>query len=166
MKKLLITLYKCIAKYLSPLGITRYSPIRKTVVFIITKLKSDYLYVSGDKLYLDKLDSLHLSIYNNHEAWETEVLKKIVKKGDIIVDIGAHIGYYSLLFAKIVGNKGKVYAFEPDKNNFKLLMKNIKTNGYNNIIPVEKALSNKNQKIRLYISDENRIIQNSTVLTV
>ena len=69
----------------------------------------------------------------------TALVKRIVRNGDIVVDIGAHIGYYTLIFARLVGPKGKVFAFEPEPNNFNLLIKNIKINGYKNIIPVQKA---------------------------
>lgn len=50
------------------------------------------------------------------------------KKGDIVIDIGAHIGTYTLNGAKRVGEKGMVVSFEPDPENFALLSKNIQTN--------------------------------------
>jgi len=54
------------------------------------------------------------------------LFKKIIKPGMNIVDIGAHIGYYTTFFAKLVGSTGAVYAFEPDPDNFKLLERNTK----------------------------------------
>ncbi|MBU3925958.1 FkbM family methyltransferase, partial [Patescibacteria group bacterium] len=86
---------------------------------------------------------------------EIDLLKKILKPGMIFVDIGANIGYFSLVSAKLVGDQGQVYAFEPDPDNFNLLEKNIKANNYKNIIAVNKAVSNKSGKARLYLEPDN-----------
>lgn len=86
-----------------------------------------------------------------HEEATTELFKKIVKKGDVVVDLGANIGYFTLLAAKIVGEEGRVYAFEPEPRNFKYLGKNIELNGYNNIVPVHKAVSDRSGKTKLFI---------------
>jgi FkbM family methyltransferase len=72
-----------------------------------------------------------------------------------VVDMGANIGYYTLLFARLVGEKGKVYAFEPDKDNFAILKKNVQINGYKNVVLVNKAVSDKTGKTKLYISADN-----------
>jgi len=71
------------------------------------------------------------------------------------VDVGACIGYYTLLAAKQVGPSGKVYAFEPAPTNYELLLKNISLNGYRNVITVQKAISNMTGYTKLYLSDEN-----------
>jgi FkbM family methyltransferase len=86
-----------------------------------------------------------------HEEATTTLFKKIVKPGDIVLDLGANIGYFTLLAAKLVGTKGKVYAFEPEPNNFNYLRKNIDINGYMNVSSYQKAVSNKNGKARLFI---------------
>jgi FkbM family methyltransferase len=67
------------------------------------------------------------------------------------VDLGANIGYFSLLAARLVGREGKVYAFEPEPRNFGLLLKNIELNGYNNIVAVQKAVSNISGSISLFL---------------
>ena len=67
------------------------------------------------------------------------------------MDIGTHIGYYSLLAAKLMENSGKVYAFEPEPYNYNILTKNIEINGYRNIIPIKKAVSNNCGKTMLFI---------------
>ena len=112
--------------------------------------------VHGHKMYLDEADSLHLSWGGSHEPFETQFFEDNVKPGDIIVDIGANIGYYTLYFAKKVTNQGHVYAFEPDPVNFELLNKNIEINKYKNITAINKAVSNTNEIIKLYICNENR----------
>lgn len=111
--------------------------------------------VNGHKMFLDPSDSLNLLIWGVHEPLVTKLVKKYVKKDDIILDIGAHIGYYTIILAELVGEKGKVFAFEPNPTNFALLKRNVKINGYNNVILVQKAVSNKTGRIKLYISKDN-----------
>jgi FkbM family methyltransferase len=63
-----------------------------------------------------------------------------VKEGDIFFDIGAHVGFYSLLGSKLVGEKGKIFSFEPSPRNFTYLKKHIELNKSLNIIPAQKAV--------------------------
>ncbi len=86
-----------------------------------------------------------------HEEATTALFKKIVKPGDVILDLGANIGYFTLLAAKLAGAKGRVYAFEPEPNNFKYLRKNLDMNDYKNVLAYQKAVSAKNGKTRLFI---------------
>ncbi len=119
-------------------------------------IRAEYVEIEGQKLFLDKEDSLMLSIKNNdHEKLETACLKHIIKKGDNVIDLGANIGYYTLISAKLVGESGNVFAFEPDPSNFEILLKNIKENKHKNVTPVQKAVSNNSGKINLYISKRN-----------
>ena len=75
-----------------------------------------------------------------YEPYETELILKQVKSGDIIVDVGANIGYYTVLFADKVGKKGKIIAIEPDPINFEILQKNIKENKLFNVVAVQAAV--------------------------
>ncbi|HVA96930.1 MAG TPA: FkbM family methyltransferase [Candidatus Acidoferrales bacterium] len=133
--------------------------LKKQLVPIVNKLKPDFVIAQNHKIYIDKKDSIVSEVLLSEKIWEpyeTKIIKRKIKKGDIVVDIGAHIGYYTLIAASIVGDKGKVYAFEPDPSNFHLLKKNINVNGYTNVVTVNKAVSNKNGNKRLYLNDENR----------
>ncbi len=111
--------------------------------------------VYGHKMFLDKKDFLELAKYGFYEKSITELIKKKVKKGDVVLDIGANIGYYTLIFAKLVGKKGKVFAFEPEPTNFSLLKKNVEVNGYKNVVLVQKAVLNKIGKLNLYLNEDN-----------
>jgi FkbM family methyltransferase len=125
---------------------------------IVNALKPNFLIIQDHKFYIDKSDttiSQELILSGKWEEYETELFKKYAKKDDVVLDIGAHIGYYTLIAARIVGDKGKVYAFEPDPKNFKILKRNVEENGYKNIILVNKALSNKSGRIKLFINKEN-----------
>jgi len=88
-----------------------------------------------------------------HEKATTELFKKVVKEGNTVVDLGANIGYFTLLAAKIVGPKGKVFAFEPEPKNYSYLVKNINLNNYNQVTALQKAVSNKKGETKLYICD-------------
>lgn len=110
----------------------------------------------GGRMFLDSKDSLLLSIRKNYEPDHVNLMKEKVKSGDYVIDIGANIGYYTLLLAKLVGPDGKVFAFEPDPENFRVLEKNVKLNGYKNIIIENKAVTNENGKVNLFMSNINK----------
>lgn len=106
-------------------------------------------------MYLDPKDSLELSKNGIYEPTETNLVESLIKEGDTVIDIGANIGYYTLKFAKKVGENGKVYAFEPDPKNFEILKKNVDLNGYKNIYLFQVALSNRIGDDLLFLNDEN-----------
>lgn len=114
-------------------------------------LRSKYTIINGNKMYLDKDDSLQLSTKGSHEEYITSLIKQHVKVGDTVIDIGAHIGYYSLLMAGLVGQRGNVIAIEAHPKNFELLQKNIELNGYENITAINKAASDTKKEISLYL---------------
>ncbi len=77
--------------------------------------------------------------------WEVDCIRylsKIVKKGQTILDVGANIGPYTLLLSKLIGNEGKVIAFEPDSSAYKILIENVELNKLNNVISERMGLSN------------------------
>jgi len=76
------------------------------------------------------------------------------KQGDIVIDIGANIGRYTIISSKRVGTKGKVVAIEAHPGNFEILNRNIKLNQLTNIIPLNYAAYSKETKIKLYVPDE------------
>jgi FkbM family methyltransferase len=91
---------------------------------------------------------------NGMEMYETKLFKNLVTKGMTVVDVGANIGYYTLLAAKLVGDKGRVIAFEPEPQNYALLVRNIKLNSYRNVVPVKKAVSRKTGTADLFINKQ------------
>lgn len=108
------------------------------------------------KMILDEKDTLGLSLGRIHEPHITELAKKEIKKGDVVIDLGANIGYFTLVFSKLVGPKGKIFAFEPDPVNFSILKENIKINNCSNVIPIQKAVAEKIRKGFIYLSKENK----------
>jgi len=61
-----------------------------------------------------------------------------------------------LLFAKLVGPKGKIFSFEPEDENFDLLSKNVEINNYSNVHLIQSAVSNKDGKIPIFTLDKNK----------
>lgn len=85
-----------------------------------------YIYVDTRDLAL----SPPLLLEGEWEHGVTTFLLDLIKPGMTVVDVGANIGYFTLLAASLVGEKGIVYAFEPSPANFKLLQKNLIANWY------------------------------------
>lgn len=81
------------------------------------------------------------------------LFKKIIKPGMNIIDIGAHVGYYTTYFSKLVGPEGVVYAFEPDSNNFELLKLNSRK--YKNVKLYNLAVADQTGAIDFYKVKEN-----------
>jgi FkbM family methyltransferase len=99
----------------------------------------------------------------NHE---NEIMEYFVpNEGETVVDVGAHIGLYSLIAAKRVGPSGKVIAIEPDPENFKILKKNILLNQLGNIEPLECAVYSAREKLKLFLPelDQGRTIFNTVM---
>lgn len=72
--------------------------------------------------------------------WEKEVKHVFTpKQGEVIIDVGAHIGAYTIRHAKIVGKDGLVIALEPDPENFRLLNENVKLNKLSNVVALRMA---------------------------
>jgi FkbM family methyltransferase len=68
------------------------------------------------------------------------------------VDVGAHVGYFTLLLAKQVGPSGEVVAFEPNPNIFEILKENVALNGYRNVILENKAVADQAGQVELRLS--------------
>jgi len=96
----------------------------------------------------EKSHDLHI-VSGSYEFKVRKLIEKLAREGKIIIDIGAHIGKYSIIASKINPN-AKIYAIEPEKDNFNLLNKNIKLNKVKNIFPIKVALSDKKGVARLY----------------
>jgi FkbM family methyltransferase len=72
------------------------------------------------------------------------------KEGDTVIDIGAHIGLYTIPSSKQVGKTGKVVAIEADPDNFQLLKRNIALNNLTNVLPLNYAVFSTRTRMKLY----------------
>jgi FkbM family methyltransferase len=83
---------------------------------------------------------------------EKHLYLSIVKKGDVVIDIGANVGYFTMLFSDLTGNRGEVHAFEPVPSTFNLLSENIhRFPGYKNVYLNPLALGDKIQRTSMLL---------------
>jgi FkbM family methyltransferase len=119
--------------------------------------RSTKIPIMGKTLRAD-LDSGFAGTLYQEGVWEpheTAFLLGSLKEGMVFVDIGANIGYYTILASELVGRSGKVFAFEPDDRNFSLLEQNINENKCGNVVAIRKAVSDTTGRLRLYPSKSN-----------
>jgi FkbM family methyltransferase len=104
------------------------------------------------KIKLFKNSILAKCIYIGFEQDEISFLNRFLRSGDVFFDIGSNIGLFSLHASVIVGESGKIIAFEPTPDSFKKLVENIELNNIKNILPVNIGLSDKKGFLELNIS--------------
>ncbi len=112
------------------------------------------------RMYLHGPEDRHVSTtireQGQWEPFESQLLLRSVQPGGRVLDVGANLGYFSLLAAVRVGQAGHVYAFEPEPRNYRLLEKNIQLNGFEaRITPCEAGLSDAAGSAPLYLSNDN-----------
>ena len=86
-----------------------------------------------------------LGSYERANAW---LIHSLCRPGMTVFDVGANVGYYTLLFAKAVGPSGRVFAFEPGPGNFAFLRRHIELNQIGNVSLVEAAASHQTGETR------------------
>ena len=112
------------------------------------------------KMYIHSGTDIHISQnIKERGIWEpneTHFISQLLLPGQTFIDVGANIGYFSLLASKLLGPTGRVFAFEPDSSNFHLLSQNCKLNHCDNVELTEAALSDENSEGTLYLNEENK----------
>lgn len=116
-----------------PLGFWAGRLLRRVLRRVITEPTR----VHGDMVlyhHVDRRTWLGWLYTTDYEPETRELFQRIVKPGMTVVDIGAQIGYFTLLFARLVGTSGKVYSCEPDPTIYSRLRKNIEANNLAGIV--------------------------------
>lgn len=90
-----------------------------------------------------------------YEPQETELVEKTLHSGMTFVDVGANVGYFTVLAAKKVGPTGRVFSFEPEPHNFELLKRNVGANQLTNVAAHNAAVVDKPKEINMYLSAYN-----------
>jgi len=100
---------------------------------------------------------------SNYEEENYNFLQQQVKKGMHIIDIGAHIGLFSVTASQLTGTEGKVICFEPTPGTFNTLTETLRLNKCSNVTPVQAAVSEQSGVTTFYISDIEACNSNSLV---
>lgn len=109
-------------------------------------------------LFLNKSDvAVSAAVaYDIFEKTELGLFRNIIKPGMTVVDIGANIGLYTVIAARLAGPSGKVFAFEPEPFNFALLKKNVAANALSNVVLSNVAVAEKTNEQTLYLDNYNK----------
>ena len=114
--------------------------------------------VLGSQMCLDTRESMQRRyFYHCYEAPEAAFLRRWLRPGDHVADVGAHVGVFTLLAAKLVGPTGHAYAFEPIPDNFKRLAGNIALNGYTCVTAENVAVSDTSGTVMLGLHEERSV---------
>ncbi|HTH31509.1 MAG TPA: FkbM family methyltransferase [Lacibacter sp.] len=96
----------------------------------------------------------YLLWYGYYEKKEIMTMRSLLSENSVVIDIGANIGYFSLMAAQKC-NKGKIYSFEPATKNFQKLEEHLRLNKIKNVTPFQCAVSNRNEVASFFISDSH-----------
>ncbi len=172
-------IFKRITSYYGTNGIFRATKtiikmfLQKFIISIFTEKIPLFLYkllssdgflikkVQGNKMILNLNDvgiSKELLLEGVHEKNTTNQFKKEISEGMNILEIGANIGYYTLIAAKMIKDKGHIYAFEPSPQNIRSLIANIYINGFENIVEVHReGIADKTGRLTFFLYSKSNL---------
>lgn len=122
----------------------KYNPKTLFSGLYLVKPHNFYIFARGGT------DDLYHCLFRRESDVE-DLIYKTLEKGDVFVDVGANVGYYTLLASSLLGPRGVVISVEPVPETFKVLLRNIKLNGVNNVVAVPKAAWNNFAKLKICI---------------
>lgn len=134
------------------------APLRKITNTILRKIIPRTLLIREGSLLLNPNDpvvsgALMLGVY---EVTFANVFRKALHPGMTVIDIGANIGYYTLIASTRVGSSGKIIAYEPEPENIAFLKLTIAENNLKNVTTVQSALGEKTGMETLYCDPDNK----------
>jgi len=162
MSEILFTVFKRIHHALRGSGLGKIKLLRNLRDWLYRSVNPGsprVMELSGFKLWVDPSTAggvvPWLMLDDIHEPAETRCMRDHLLPGGTFVDIGANIGYHTVLGATIVGERGRVYAFEPEPVNFETLKRNIELNNLRNVVAEAKACSERAGTLDLHIDKTN-----------
>jgi FkbM family methyltransferase len=109
--------------------------------------------------FCDVRDTIVGAVIASDRTWEhaeTGWVKAVVRPGDVVIDAGANLGWYTVVMARLVGSEGRVLAFEPEPRNFDLLAQNVAWNGFADRCSLFKlALWEREDTLKFELSSSN-----------
>ena len=135
--------------------VLRYRSLLRRVVplqrELLLRLPEFRLFIRLD----DWVIGARIALRRSYEAHVARVVRDLLHPGMHVLDLGANIGYYTLLAATRVGPTGHVTAFEPDSGNIKLLARSVAANGLLNVTLFPCAVAAETSALRLIMDDSN-----------
>lgn len=160
-KRALFSVYLVLQAAARACGGMRVRPLRKLSRSLYTRLRCEkpvQIRCNGLRWVVDTRDeyfTLSLIVEGWHEPYESAFLSQWLRAGMTVLDVGAHVGWYTLLAARQVGSTGRVIAFEPDPWNFTLLTQNITANRYDNVETTQRAVADRGGDVQLLRDEHN-----------
>lgn len=114
--------------------------------------------LDGYSMYVSRTDfgiSNQIATTKSYEPSVTRTIKEYLNKGDVFVDVGANIGFLTMLAASIVGPEGKVLGFEPNPNNYMIAQKSVELNAFDHVELFQNAVSDVPQSIKFISEGSN-----------
>jgi len=110
--------------------------------------------IDGRQLFIDTKNESYKYVYflGEYEAVISNIFRRLIEPGDVCLDIGANIGWYTTLFQKLAGTHGQVHSFEPVPHIFDHLGRNVKLNSPpDNVTLNNLALGNEEKNVELHV---------------
>lgn len=126
-------------------------PFNKNRIFSIKILPGYHIKYAhkGDIAAIIYKSKVLVKFKKSFEYSTLQLFSNLLKQGNTILDVGANSGLYSIFYSKLVGEEGRVYAFEPDSTTYSFLHENLKLNGCKNVTTYNCALSNKESIVEM-----------------
>lgn len=155
--KYTLTAMKRLARYPSvlPSLLGGADALNRLLVDLYARNPVTLVHTHGFDIGLDPKDmgvSPSIAVLGWHEMKTTELFIKLIGKGSTVVDVGANIGFFTLLAARLVGEKGIVLSFEPEPASFSLLTKSVERNNFDNVKLFQRCISNLDGQRQLHLS--------------
>jgi len=157
-RSIFYAIYATSRKFLGGRGLRKITFVNTIFGFVARHAKNNLIEINGYKMYLDVVEGIDPSKKGVYELETTNVFKKNIRWGQVVLDVGTDIGYFTLLSAKLVGPSGKVFAFEPNPLSFSILKKNIQINNFENVFAVNKAVADKKGELPFYLHGPHSVL--------
>jgi FkbM family methyltransferase len=131
-------------------------PLLERIFFGTRKTPRDALIWNGKvKLRLPPKSNLkYLIIDDRYNKPERDQLRAAVREGDVIADVGANIGFYTLWLASLKVPNIKIVAFEPNPSVFEALVENVRINGFDNVLTINAAVGEKDGTVSFGVIED------------
>ena len=117
----------------------------------LVKRRGVYIYLNSK----DRWISSYIQVVGAYDMEGTLLLESLLKEGDVVFDVGANIGWYTLVSSKMVKRIGRIYAFEPEPINFSLLSKSVACNAFQNVELFNCCIADYDGEVKLFLNEDN-----------